>query len=309
MRASPGSRKRCLGGSWLAGIVILLISSVFIDHQASPASASEPGASDYSFPTPTKGELARRIAMFTSQEYIPDGGKTDKIYQYRLFVPGALKKSVITADPKEREYPLLVWLHGYGESGTDNWRHLRYIKDEVARWEEAREGFPAFVLALQSPYEGHWDSDVQDLLMRLIEYTIDDWPVDEERVYLAGVSSGGDGTWQFAANYPDVFAAAAPMASTVATIPAARLPKVPIWAFQVAKDPIASPEPIRRTVAAIQGNGGSCWLTETAGKTHDCWTAAFIDYRVADWLLSQRRNHSVVAVPGWVSWKAFAVAI
>jgi predicted peptidase len=258
-----------------------------------------------SFPTPTQGERGRRIALFTTMEYTLPGDNEATVKHYRLFIPSDVKESEAKNVLDEKSYPLLVWLHGYGESGDDNWRHLAYIKDEVARWEQQPDGFPAFVLALQSSYKGHWDNDVQNLLMQLIERAITNWPIDSERVYLAGVSSGGSTCWRLGAEHADVFAAIAPMASSEVSHKLASLNRIPIWAFQVTDDPVASPEQIRNLVAAIQANGGSCWLTETAGRTHDCWTAAFVDYDVVDWLLTQRLNHPATPVPSLAPWKSF----
>ncbi len=252
------------------------------------------------FPMPTKGEQARCIAQFRVMEVPLVRGDKTVVCRYRLFVPEAAE-----GKNNGREFPLLVWLHGYGESGDDNWRHLIHIRDEVAKWEDAKGSFPCFVLAPQSPFEDHWGSAMEALVMQLVERTIGEFPIDADRIYLSGVSSGGNAAWQFGSNHPDRFAALVPMASASVSVDWAALAQTPVWAFRSAEDPLAPAEDFLRNVAGIRSQGGHCWLTETPGRNHDCWTAAFNDYHIIDWLLAQRRGEPVVSIPWWAALKSF----
>lgn len=266
-------------------IFVLLISALFVRAEAVEGDEAE---QEVAFLTPTKGEPARRISLFISLEFEHD----NRVYPYRLFVPGRVDAN--------KTCPLLVWLHGYGESGDDNWRHLAYIRDEVARWEK-EDGFPCFVLAPQSPYQRHWGDDVLSAVMQLVQRTVAEWPIDKSRIYAAGVSSGGSACWKIGAGNPKVFAALSPMASQSFSGNLAPLREIPIWAFHSTED---SPEGVRSTVAAIRGLNGPCWLTETPGGQHDCWSAAFREYDIIDWLLKQQRGSPAVPVPSWAKWKS-----
>jgi predicted peptidase len=211
----------------------------------------------------------------------------DRVVAYRLFSPRKMKSSV--------KYPLLLWLHGRGQSGNDNRQQLMHIEDEVARWQSQKQGLPCFVLAPQSPYIDHWGEDMLSAVVNVIHRMILDRPVDEDRIYAAGVSTGGTACWRLGATFPEEFAALAPMASRGLQRGHAALRNMPIWAFHTTDDAI-SPDGVRATVAAIRQLGGPCWLTETPGDNHDCWTAAFRDYEVIEWLMQQSRNSPVVSV-------------
>jgi len=83
-----------------------------------------------------------------------------------------------------------------------------------------------------------------------------------------------------------------------------RLTGIPIWAFHSAHDDKTSPRSVRQLVAAIEEAGGDVHLTEIKKSLHDCWIEAFQEYRLLDWLLTQRRNSSQGLSPGHVRWSA-----
>lgn len=177
-------------------------------------------------PQPSRAEL-EKIKFFTAFEHEQNG----RIYHYRVFVP---KNSHL----RDR-CPVLVWLHGYGESGNDNWRHLAYIQDEVVRWEKDGSGFPCLVLAVQSPFKDHWGTEMMSIVRKLIRRTTTSWHGDEDRIYVAGVSTGGNATWEIILRYPDIFAAAVPMASNGLghrSVDLSLICHLPIWAFHTEND-------------------------------------------------------------------------
>ncbi|MFO0949296.1 MAG: dienelactone hydrolase family protein, partial [Planctomycetota bacterium] len=158
---------------------------------------------------------------------------------------------------------------------------------------------------------------VLDLLARL--------PVDRERIYLAGLSSGGNGCWEFAKRHPELFAAVAPMAAGYSSTEGlCRLVSIPIWVFHGSDDASVSAEGARRMTQRLRELGGNVCLTEISTTSHDCWTAAFGEYRRLDWLLTQRRGvqnlgHPPGVVPlssrlenalaGWAWWQLFLQSI
>jgi poly(3-hydroxybutyrate) depolymerase len=240
--------------------------------------------------TPIRDRYLAKVSLFAPLEFHQDG----RVLHCRLFIPRDFERSNL--------YPLVVWFHGYGESGDDNQRHLAYIQNEVARLDSRDGGFRCFVLAMQSGFDEHWnDSQLSDVL-HVVRRSAEEWPVDEDRIYAAGVSSGGDACWRFAENYPDVFAAMAPMASR-GTSNRTSLSRIPIWAFHSLSDPDVDASQVQATVAAIQAQGGACWLTLTSRTTHDCWTDAFRNYEAIAWLLQQRRGGPVVPPLAWANGK------
>lgn len=239
---------------------------------------------------------------------------------YRLFVPSYKEGA-------SRRFPLIVWLHGYGEHGHDNVNQLKWLDALVFSMPRKQERFPFFLLAVQAPSQmaawtggGAGGPDMLDATKVLVEDLISRYPVDANRVYLSGVSAGGTACWTFALRYPDMFAAIAPLGSAGARwSDLQRIAHVPIWAFHSIHDPWLSPEHVRRTVYGLQSAGGNVHLTEVDSSSHDCWSAAFQEYGLLDWLLAQRRGkrswlHAPGMVPigfrlrefvsGWTWWQA-----
>jgi len=241
------------------------------------------------------------IALFTPLEYRYTGGEyQDELFHYRLFVPA-------TSAPDER-MPLIVWLHGAGEVGPENIVHLLWLDDLIFSPPWNRERFPFFLLAVQCPLSnGQWTrtngqagDDMINVVQQILEKTLQDYPVDRRRVYLAGISSGGSGSWQLATRYPDYFAAVAPIASAgVSGDTIDNLVDIPVWAFHCTRDTVTPIEYVSTTVKALNRAGGTAHLTEVDATSHDCWNPAFADYHLLDWLLTQRRDE-VSPAPGTI---------
>jgi predicted peptidase len=260
---------------------------------------------DYTIINP---DFARRVNNFAELKLA--NGKEET--RYRLYIPkslrlpdGAFPKPESLS--KEKRFPLLVWLHGVGEAGTENWRQLTYIMDEVETWENDKGPLDCFILALQCPREqAGWGDSMLDLVIRVTEKTAQTWPIDRSRIYLAGVSAGGSACWKLAARQPDTFAAMSPMASAGSDeIAPEALAKIPVWAFHVTGDRGTKVEQVRRTVAEVSEFSDVCWLTEIPGQNHNCWTVAFRDYNVLGWLLQQRQGEPVTPVPSSAQWQSF----
>ena len=234
------------------------------------------------------------MALFTTLEYRYTGGDYEnEPFRYRLFIPEP------TQSPAKQ--PLIVWLNGFGEAGDDNIQQLRWLSQLMFRPPWQRERYPFFLLAIQSPSDNPaWTgSGGKDEMIRVVEaimrQTMADYPVDEDRIYLAGISSGGSACWEFGIRRPTLFAAIAPMASGGSNNPElAALKGIPIWAFHSNRDSAPPPDAVRKTVRQLAAKGGSVHLTEVDSAVHDCWNAAFSEHRVLDWLLAQRRGRS-----GW----------
>jgi prepilin-type processing-associated H-X9-DG protein/prepilin-type N-terminal cleavage/methylation domain-containing protein len=126
---------------------------------------------------------------------------------------------------------------------------------------------------------------------RIVDHLLQEYSIDRSRIYVGGVSSGGDGSWAMLAAWPDLFAAALPMASGgFAGEELARVVDIPIWAFHVRDDDGTAVDGVRSTVARLQALGGMVWLSETPGLGHDCWTMATERFQAVQWLLAQRKG-------------------
>jgi poly(3-hydroxybutyrate) depolymerase len=244
--------------------------------------------------------------LFAAKEYRFTGGRYhQELFRYRLFVPRLL-------DTKDR-YPLLVWLHGNGESGSDNQMSLRYFwffLDDPAHLEKYRY----FILALQCPktdpswYHGCGNvgsekgqsDEMLTVTAEVLRRTMREYPVDADRVYLAGVCSGAGGCWEMAMRYPEWFAAVVPMAAPMGDLSRVNeLVNIPIWAF------ISSSEQdcgVKETVAALKNVRGNVRLTVTPTPGHDCWSEPMCG-GIMDWMLAQRRGAPCWTPPGSRLWQ------
>jgi pimeloyl-ACP methyl ester carboxylesterase len=241
-------------------------------------------------------------SLFEVDEYTCGAGVYQhQLFRYRLFVPRNQRPG--------KRYPLLVWLHGKGEDGSDNQLNLKWLElilDDPGQIEKYR----FFILVVQCPREGPgWAAssrgesassvgpkDMLGVTYEILQKTLQEQPVDEDRVYLSGVSAGGSACWEMALRYPEVFAAVAPLASGGGdTSRAATLVNVPVWAFHNSFDRGTPPDGVKRTVATIQGGGGNAHLTLFRSTSHECWQTAFRNYDLMGWMLDQHRG-------AWLCW-------
>jgi len=195
--------------------------------------------------------------------------------EYLLSLPADYEKST-------KRWPLVLFLHGSGESGTDVNRVKRHGPPKIV---EAKGPYSFILVSPQSSGRG-WDPEV---LNSLLDSISSEYRVDKDRVYVTGLSMGGFGTWALAAAHPEKFAAIAPICGGGNVADAAKLAKLPIWVFHGAKDPTV---PIKRSeemVEAIKAAGGNPKFTVYPEAGHDSWTVTYDDPEFYSWLLAQKR--------------------
>jgi predicted peptidase len=237
---------------------------------------------------------------------------------YRLYVPE-------NYDPTQK-YPLVLFLHGGGERGTDNTTPL--LSEPFAQTffsSEVQATHPSFFLVPQCPLEiiggdprgEYWVNNFENNLdgtphagfawdsYRVADYPISqslssvmnllptlqsEFSIDSNRLYATGWSMGGDGTWDLLMRNPGVFAAGVPIAGIGDPTQTANLTKTPLWVFQGAQDTAALPSGSQQMVSAIQAAGGNIQYTEYADGTHYIGAEDGRVYQEAgfmDWLFSQ----------------------
>lgn len=198
-------------------------------------------------------------------------------YDYLLFLPEGYEKS-------RKRWPLMLFLHGAGESGTNL---LKIKKLGPPMIVDTNCDFPFILVSPQSPVRD-WNPDA---LNALLDDVIRHYHVDKDRVYLTGPSMGGTGTWTLASAHPEKFAAIAPVSSGGETADVKKLLHMPIWAFHGAKDPTVKVSRIEATVATFRAAGSNIKLTIYPNAVHDAWTQAYNDPELYRWLLEQKRGH------------------
>ena len=197
-------------------------------------------------------------------------------YHYLLSLPAGYENS-------EQRWPLMLFLHGGGESGES----LAKVKTHgppklIAQNERA---FPCIVVSPQSPGRG-WNPDY---LAALLDDICATYRVDPERIYLTGLSMGGYGTWMLAAAQPDRFAAIVPICGGGNPADAGKLKGLPIWVFHGADDKTVKLENSEKMVDALKAVGSDVKFTIYPGVGHDSWTETYANPELYDWLFSKKR--------------------
>jgi predicted peptidase len=213
------------------------------------------------------------------------------VLKYRLFKPAAYSAS-------GTNYPLVLFLHGAAGLGDDN-QHQFNGGNEVPplalSGDDAQARFPSFIMAPQCPRGESWSGYGKEpaAMIRLtfgaIESLQKEFHLDSSRLYLVGISMGGNGAWDVAVRFPDKFAAVVPICGAGDTDTAKKLIKLPIWCFHGANDPLISVSYARRMIAALRKAGGSPRYTEYPGVGHDSYRNAFREPELLPWLFGQKR--------------------
>jgi len=204
----------------------------------------------------------------------------------------------------KQAYPLVVFLHGMGERGSDNEVQLVNGVSELFASDAAIEKFPAVVIVPQCP-DGedfntaswaNWRSDTftlttpTRLVLEIVEALQKEFNIDANRLYLGGLSMGGFGTWNVIQMYPHLFAAAFPICGGGDPSRVKELATMPIWIFQGAIDDTVPPRLSREMVQALQAAGGHPGYCEFPGVGHNSWTNAFEEPRLLPWLFGQKKS-------------------
>jgi len=198
--------------------------------------------------------------------------------EYLLYLPNGYEK-------EGKAWPLVLFLHGAGESGQD----LNKVKVHgPPKLAEAGKDFPFIVVSPQSPRMG-WDAQT---LNALLDDVVSSYRVDKDRVYVTGLSMGGFGTWALAAAYPERFAALVPICGGGNTADAKKLAGIPIWVFHGAKDNVVPPSRSENMVKALKEAGAkNLKFTLYPKANHDSWTETYNNSEMWAWLLQQKRGH------------------
>jgi predicted peptidase len=115
--------------------------------------------------------------------------------------------------------------------------------------------------------------------------------VDPERVYLTGLSMGGYGTWMTAIEYPERFAAIAPICGGGDPADVARIKHLPVWVFHGGRDTVVPLKNSEVMVEALQKAGNAVKFTVYPEAGHDSWTVTYDNPQLYEWFLKQRRAY------------------
>jgi predicted peptidase len=222
-------------------------------------------------------------------------------YRYEIYVPADYTPS--------KRWPVIMFLHGSGERGSEGMMQTAVgLAPAIRRWPSR---YPAIVVMPQLPPGGRWNSGTAQMAMTALDQTVREFATDTDRVYLTGLSLGGNGTWYLAYRYPERFAAIAPVCGFVtafwpegrdfdAVVPgdtaaafsglASKLRRIPVWIFHGEIDEAVPVVQSRRAAAALKAAGADVQFTEVLGSNHNVWDNAYSSPAFAAWLFAQRRH-------------------
>lgn len=261
-----------------SGFVLAVASLATIGGASAqaPSAAPVPGA--------TIGSVSVRV------------GEQTLTMPYRLMEP-------TEADPGE-QFPLVVFLHGAGERGTDGDTALKHLGPVLAT-REMRTKHPCYVLAVQCPRDQTWvEPDPRTLnptmteqpsmairgVMAAMDQVIKDRAVDRERIYLTGLSLGGYGAWDIAIRRPEMFAAVVPICGGGDPTKAALLKDTPIQVWHGSLDGSVPVARSRDMVKALKDAGATVDYREIRNGGHDAWVEAYQPNAAIAFMFKQVRD-------------------
>jgi predicted peptidase len=196
---------------------------------------------------------------------------------YLVYLPKDYNKK-----SKER-WPLIFFLHGSGERGTN----LELVKRNGLPKLVDNNDYPFIIVSPQCPPNTNWDLNA---LNSLYEEILKRFNIDENHIYLTGLSMGGYGTWAWAIDSPDKFAAIAPVCGGGRSFMAIKIKDLPVWAFHGLKDEVVPVTESEKMVNAINKLGGNAKLTIYPEADHDSWTLTYSNPDLYKWFLEHKRN-------------------
>lgn len=206
---------------------------------------------------------------------------------YLLFLPQGYSAK------GDKKWPLMLFLHGAGERGTNIWKVAVHGPPKRVA---TNPDFPFIVVSPQCPEGQIWSSDI---LIGLLDDVCKRYAVDTSRVYLTGLSMGGYGTWDLGLTYPERFAAIVPICGggELITLLLANgekgeaLKSLGVWAFHGGKDNVVPTAESERMVNFLKKVGvADVKLTIYPEAGHDSWTEAYNSPELYDWLLKHQRG-------------------
>lgn len=210
---------------------------------------------------------------------------------FRNVVPNAYNFWVYTPkdyDSSRAEKPLLLYLHGASLSGTDLQRVRKYGPLTAISY---GHDIDAVILAPQSPGGGWAPAKVE----KVVNWALEHYAVDTNRIYVIGLSMGGYGTINYVATYPDRIAAAMALCGGGGVKSYCGLNKVPFWILHGTADKAVSINESQKVVNAMKACGDTPLLrfTKLSGQSHSALTKIFYLDETYEWLFCHRLDDSV----------------
>lgn len=256
------------------------------------------------------------VAIFLGGIFFTVQGQDKNLYDKHWFIQNGDTMPFRLLLPENydatKQYPLVIFLHGRGETGSDNEKQLihgaaLFLRDSI------RKNYPAIVVFPQCSNDSYWSnvqatttgehnskrsfffvpdgpaSSAMTMLMSLTDHILLQYPVAKEQVYVMGLSMGGMGTFELVRRKPGVFAAAIPICGGANPATAKQLRKTKWWVFHGAKDDVVLPVFSEEMVAALKKAKAPVEFTLYPNANHNSWDPAFAEPNLLRWLFAQKK--------------------
>jgi predicted peptidase len=203
--------------------------------------------------------------------------------EYGLFVPENYDAS--------KSYPLVMFLHGVGNNHTV---YLNLYNKDV------QQKNPCFVYTPKTPVNwGDWSgwswdgtgfSDLSiptQTAIHVLDSLNSVYSIDTNRLYVYGISMGGEGVFDLLHKIPNKFAAAISICGGGFAHWADNISNTPFWMFHGSADEINPPDLTERVYNKLLEIGASKMrYTNYPGYGHAIWDKALSEPSFFDWLFS-----------------------
>src|SRR5258705_2014582 len=236
------------------------------------------------------------VKLFEARVYREPSGAS---IPYRLFKPKNYDA--------QQKYPLVLFLHGAVGAGTDNRRQFNggnEVPPKTLTTPELQATNPCFIFIPQCPGHSSWSyipglnsqpTEAMRLALGALSQLQKEFLINNDRLYILGISMGGHGVWDAISRHPNLVAAAVPICSGGDTSKAKVLTRLPVWCFHGDADPLVPVQHAREMIAAIKRAGGNPKYTEYPGVGHNSYVNAFKEPELLPWLFSQKRSQATAA--------------
>ena len=225
----------------------------------------------------------RRLRSFAEMKNPKPLSDTEKqTLNYWLFLPNDY------AVESGKKFPLLLFLHGSGERGSDIEKVKIHGPPKLLAESDKAKDWQFITVSPQCPDNQSWSPLQLTLLLDELEKQ---YAIDKDRIYVTGLSMGGFGTWGMLYHFPDRFAAGVPICGGFDPTAVERFVNIPLWVFHGAKDNAVKVTMSTDLVEAIQTAGGkNVQLTVYPELEHDSWTVSYDNPELYRWLSKQSRS-------------------
>ncbi len=241
------------------------------------------------------GLKAQETSAFHKEQYVQNG---DTLL-FRILYPKAF-------DPAKK-YPLVLFMHGAGERGSDNEKQLVH-GSKLFLADSSRNAFPAIVIFPQCPTNEYWaKADIVrsssgntfdfnyggapnkslGLVMELVKSYQQNHFIKQDQIYVGGLSMGGMGTFEILSRMPETFAAAIAICGAGNPYTVGNYAdNTSLWVFHGAKDDVVLPSYSEEMVTALKAAGADIKFTLFPDANHNSWDPAFSEPDLLNWLFS-----------------------